>query len=436
MRIDSFACNICNQDYELCEHKEGTLYSNTVCDPSITKFSAMSCALTEKSDESRITDLLMIIPDSDAQKYVWYNFEDDSKNKSINLQIAKNQQLAPENVLTHFAKLLSFATGIISFPPDPSFVLKKGYRVDMVMDSIEIDEKKSDEENHFYFSFNLGMDKTRYEEIQIDGLIYLFDRFDRIVFPKYETMDFYMDHFKGTPLFWMTPEQDTNDFIQDRIEKLRKNFYKSGKYKFSDKSEEYLSNYDDKIIGKYVILSIDIVGSTNLSLELSHEDYTTIVELYTQEMDSIIQNYHGLILKHVGDGIVAYFPVPYFWGTEDIAIDCAVTMKMIIEKGINPILKNNNLRAINFKIGLDFGEVSVHTVGGQNIKMHKDLLGKTINIVAKIQSVGEPGNITIGHNLLQRLHVSRRQMFQKLEKDWDYRLNNDGKIYEIYKLNR
>lgn len=277
------------------------------------------------------------------------------------------------------------------------------------------------------------MDKSRYEDIQVNGITYVFDHFNKIVLPKFETMDFYMNHLKGSPLLRVRPEEEMTKFIEDRIKFLKENFDSHEKYRFEDKSEEYLSNIDDNTSNKYVILSIDMVGSTALSIEIPQNEYSSIVKTYTKEMDFVIKNYHGLILKHV-DGILAFFPVPAFWGAEDISIDCAVAMKRVIEEGINPVLKKNNISSINFKIGLDFGEVAVNDLGTRGIKMHKDLLGKTINIVAKIQAAGESGDIIIGQNLLQRLHVSRRKMFQQFPKDWKYTLANDGKIYSIYKL--
>ena len=105
---------------------------------------------------------------------------------------------------------------------------------------------------------------------------------------------------------------------------------------------------------------------------------------------------------------MAYFPIPYFWGMDDTALDAAVTMKFIIRDCINKIFSEYDLPQIAFRIGLDSGYASIETIGSDSIKQHKDLIGKTINITSKIQSVADNGDIVIGDNMLKRLHNTRR----------------------------
>lgn len=77
----------------------------------------------------------------------------------------------------------------------------------------------------------------------------------------------------------------------------------------------------------------------------------------------------------------------------------------------------------------------VTSIGSKLIKHHKDLIGKTINITSKVQSVAENNEILTGHNLFQRLHTSRRKLLLEYKpKSWSYSINNNIEIYQLYKI--
>jgi adenylate cyclase len=90
----------------------------------------------------------------------------------------------------------------------------------------------------------------------------------------------------------------------------------------------------------FVILHIDIVGSTAMSMTLPVERLATIIQTFTQEMSLIIAAYGGYVLKYVGDSVLAFFPV----NSEDKylpcanAVNCARSMIKIMREGLNPIL--------------------------------------------------------------------------------------------------
>src|ERR671913_212064 len=90
----------------------------------------------------------------------------------------------------------------------------------------------------------------------------------------------------------------------------------------------------------FVILHIDIVGSTAMSMALPVDRLATIIQTFTQEMSLIIAAYGGYVLKYIGDSVLAFFPV----NLDDKhlpcvnAVNCAQSMIKIIRQGINPIL--------------------------------------------------------------------------------------------------
>jgi len=70
-------------------------------------------------------------------------------------------------------------------------------------------------------------------------------------------------------------------------------------------------------------------------------------------------------------------------GIVDNAVNCALAIKAIIERSLNPILAKSDLPSISFRIGLGFGESGIIALGVEGIKTTMDLLGYTMNIAAR-----------------------------------------------------
>lgn len=87
------------------------------------------------------------------------------------------------------------------------------------------------------------------------------------------------------------------------------------KHKSSRQFSSYLKTSENFLrshVGSKVqmtILYVDLVGSTHMSMILSLDTLTTIIQTFVQEMTVVVANSYGYILKYMGDAIIAYFPV-------------------------------------------------------------------------------------------------------------------------------
>jgi class 3 adenylate cyclase len=153
-------------------------------------------------------------------------------------------------------------------------------------------------------------------------------------------------------------------------------------------------------------------------------------------MGAIIHNFNGYVLKYVGDGIISFFPEPDYNGMHDNALYCAYTMKKYIIKFLNPLLKEKNLPELNFRIGINSGEVIKTIVGYNKIKQHFDLIGKTINIAAKVQSIPLDNSILLSQNINPLLHNFWKEKLKEIElsSDWDLKKIDENKDYKVYIL--
>jgi adenylate cyclase len=56
-----------------------------------------------------------------------------------------------------------------------------------------------------------------------------------------------------------------------------------------------------------VVLHVDLVGSTDLSMNLPLKRLVPIIQAFTQEMSLVIEAYGGYVFKYVGDAILSFF---------------------------------------------------------------------------------------------------------------------------------
>lgn len=194
----------------------------------------------------------------------------------------------------------------------------------------------------------------------------------------------------------------------------------------------------------FVILNIDLVGSTKMSMTLPIDRLATLVQSFTQEMSLIITAYGGYVLKYVGDAILAFFVAegdPYLPTVN--AVNCARSMIKIIRDGINPILNQYDYPEMSVRIGIDIGENVVveygwntQTVEGRQLRWpHYDILGYTINIAAKMTSFAKPDQIVIGQMVYELLDERQKSTFHPMQINpdvWSYVSDQTGGIYKLY----
>lgn len=213
---------------------------------------------------------------------------------------------------------------------------------------------------------------------------------------------------------------------------LKKGYEYTG---ITNESEKFLRKNVFKKIN-IVVLYVDLVGSTTMTLELPAEKLATIISSFSQEMASVIHQHKGLVLKFVGDAVIGYFnATDNTLLASDNAVNCAKSMITVIEKGINPILNQYDYPDLMVKIGVDFGQSIIVRYGSNETTSHVDLMGPVMNISSKIQGMAKPNQILIGQDVYQRIHPTTQKNFKEKvwEKgEWKFRSRLTGEIYKVY----
>jgi adenylate cyclase len=186
-----------------------------------------------------------------------------------------------------------------------------------------------------------------------------------------------------------------------------------------------------------VVIFADLVGSTQMSMNLPVDKLVTIITAFSREISSVVESYYGYVLKYVGDAVIAFFPSIFNkYLVCDRSFECAESIINVIKNGINPILDRMGFTELAIKVGMDEGEnVIVHY--GHDLSSPIDILGYSINVAAKITSLTTPNKISVGEDVFKLLHPKIQSRFKELpidEKKWKYINHRTGKSYRVYSL--
>lgn len=139
------------------------------------------------------------------------------------------------------------------------------------------------------------------------------------------------------------------------------------------------------------VLFADIEGSTGIAEALEPEALMDWLEFYLQRMVPIVGRHDGVVLRFIGDGLLAAFgvPVPRL---DDTAVEtdarnavaCAREMAAELEK-LNDDLFARGLPHIGIRIGIQTGEMTAGSVGHSE-HLEYVLMGDSVNTAARLES--------------------------------------------------
>jgi len=276
-------------------------------------------------------------------------------------------------------------------------------------------------------------ESEKFEKITKNGEIMYFDKDIKVYIPKENISALVHEITADTHSGKKLDNTDEHyDLCQVRVMRLLKKglpdfnsiSYKTVFMKYL--SQQFLmSNTNSELW--FSSLYVDLVGSTLMSMKLNNEQMTTLVNIFTQEMTSIVSANNGHVLKYAGDAVIAFFPKSNSNKNTD-ALKCAQDMLDMLERGINSALVRNDFDSLSIRIGIESGTNKIMVIGHT-----VDIIGKTMNIAAKVTSIAKPNGIAIGANYYEQLAPKIQKMFSKIEldSDWKYK-SEDGTAYKVY----
>jgi adenylate cyclase len=160
-----------------------------------------------------------------------------------------------------------------------------------------------------------------------------------------------------------------------------------------------------------------------------------IINLFFTEMFRIAEDYGGTVEKNTGDGLMAYFEDSSDHGEQGSkrAVAAALTMLDINSRLLNPILIREGIAPIQFRVGVDHGNVTIARVGSAKRFNSVVAVGSTANIACKMLGKAEAGEIIIGEKVLSALPAGWLKFCELkiVDSGWIYAAT--GKPYPFYR---
>ena len=156
------------------------------------------------------------------------------------------------------------------------------------------------------------------------------------------------------------------------------------------------------------VLFLDVCGfSSRLNWTPEEQNVVLgIMNVFMAEMLSIVNDFGGTYEKNTGDGLMAYFGEEETTGPDRVkpAVEAAVVMHYFNDRLLTPWLKSQNVvQPLSFRIGIDYGPVTIARVGIRGEKSSRVAIGTTANLACKLMNRIPNGGICVGHNVYQNL---------------------------------
>jgi adenylate cyclase len=169
---------------------------------------------------------------------------------------------------------------------------------------------------------------------------------------------------------------------------------------------------DDITIGSgrqftLTVLFLDICSFSSRPNWLAEDQKTvlSVMNVFMAEMLSIVHDFGGTYEKNTGDGLMAYFGE----GEKTIAacvkpaVEAAVIMHYVNDQLITPWFQSQNVEPVIFRVGIDYGPVTIARVGIHGEKSSLVAIGTPANIANKLMNRIPNGGICIGDEVRNNL---------------------------------
>jgi adenylate cyclase len=171
------------------------------------------------------------------------------------------------------------------------------------------------------------------------------------------------------------------------------------------------------------ILFSDIKGFTSLSEKIDPEEVALLLNNYLNKMTQIIFQYRGTVNKFIGDAVMAIFGAPISYDGVNAA-EQAIRAAMDMQKGLKMFLEHiAPHKRFQMRIGINTGEVVAGYIGADS-HLEYTVLGDSVNIASRLESLCEPGGILVG----EKTHELTRDLFSFQDKGETSLKGRDRKV--------
>ena len=134
------------------------------------------------------------------------------------------------------------------------------------------------------------------------------------------------------------------------------------------------------------ILFVDLRSFTRLSESLPPRDVVALLNRFFDRMSGIVEIYHGVVDKYIGDAIMAIFGAPVAQPNHaDSAILAALEMQSALAR-LNAELTTEGRAKLAFGIGINTAKIIAGNIGSSR-RLNYSVVGDGVNVAARLQDL-------------------------------------------------
>jgi len=177
------------------------------------------------------------------------------------------------------------------------------------------------------------------------------------------------------------------------------------RYVTREVADKILSQKDDIVLTgekrEVTVLFSDIRGFARMAEEISPVELVSTLNDYFSAMIDIIFKYEGVLDKFIGDAIMAFWNAPLDQKNPALrGVLAAYEMQRALV-AINKKREAAGKAPINMGVGINTGEAVAGTIGSEK-KMEYTVIGDTVNVAQRLESVTLPGQILISESTYRK----------------------------------
>lgn len=149
------------------------------------------------------------------------------------------------------------------------------------------------------------------------------------------------------------------------------------------------------------VLFVDAVGFTRLSVSLDAEAVFNLINDLLARLVDCVHRYGGLVDKFTGDGLMAVFGAPVAHENDaELALRAAHDMQQAAADFASTARAQLGA-PIQVRMGINRGPATAGVLGTVEQSAYT-VIGETVNVAARLESIAAPGTILVSENIYRR----------------------------------
>jgi adenylate cyclase len=150
------------------------------------------------------------------------------------------------------------------------------------------------------------------------------------------------------------------------------------------------------------VLFVDVAAYTPFTDHAEPEDLSGFLVAFYEATMEELPRHQGTLHQFLGDGILAYFGAPApLLDKERLAVEAAMALQNRFAQICNA-RRGRGEKLLQIRCGIATGYVSIGFFGSERHAAYS-VVGSAVNLAARLQSLGEPGQIILDERTAARL---------------------------------